>query len=293
MDRTIWKIVFQSIRRAARRLPSPRRRPQFPDSLIVAMFLWSVWQHRPLCWACDRSHYGALFRPRKLPSISQFTRRVKTWRCQQILQHVHNDLAKPHLPTSVSYLDGKSMLVGPVSRDKTARRGWVSGGTAKGYKLHAWVTEDRRIPLWSVTPLNIGEAPVAMELCRKMPMLSDNALVLADSAYDAKYLYNLITQHNGRLLARLKGAAEHPSTLRQMGPVRREALAAWSTLPRISRWLMKSRVAVENVFSRICSLSQLPSWVRSQPRVTRWVGGKLILYHARLKAQQDIRPTHN
>src|SRR5712671_7285561 len=112
MDRTIWKILLQSVYRASRRLPKPTRRPQFADSLIVAMFLWSVWQHRPLSWACQRGHYGPLFRPRKLPSISQFTRRIKTPRCQQILQYVHDQLARPHQPTSVSYLDGKSMLVG-------------------------------------------------------------------------------------------------------------------------------------------------------------------------------------
>src|SRR4029078_7979289 len=115
----------------------------FSDALIVAMYLWSVWHDRCLSWACDKRHYGKFFRPRKLPSVSQFTRRVKTPRCQRILQAVHQELAGHVRPTRISYLDGKPLTVGPASKDSQALRGHVMGGFAKGYKLHAWVTSDR------------------------------------------------------------------------------------------------------------------------------------------------------
>ena len=289
MDRTIWKIVLQSIGRASRRLPRPTRRPQFPDSLIVAMFLWSVWQHRPLSWACHRCHYGSLFRPRKLPSISQFTRRIKTRRCQQILQHMHDQLAAAHHPTSLSYLDGKSMLVSPVSNDRQAKWGKVSGAFAKGYKLHAWVMEDGRIPLWGVSSLNTGEAVVARALCQRMPRLADDALVLGDTAYDSRHLHNLIAARNGRLLTSLKGAARHQSSLWTMGPVRRETLAMWRARPGLVKLLLRNRIAVENVFSQICELSRPPGWVRGITRVTRWAGGILLLYHARLRARWAMK----
>jgi len=288
MDRTIWKIVLQSIHRASRQLPKPTRRPQFSDSLIVAMFLWSLWQHRPLCWACQRCHYGALFRPRKLPSISQFTRRIKTARCIRILQLMHDQLARPDDPTSLSYLDGKSMLVSPVSNDRQARWGKVSGCFAKGYKLHGWVTEDGRIPLWGVTPLNVGEAVVARELCQHLPRLADNALVLGDTAYDSRHLHNQIVRSNGRLLTCLKGAARHQSSLWTMGPARRETLAVWRAQPGLAKLVLRRRIAVENVFSRICELSRPPAWVRGLYRVSRWAGGILILYHARLKAAKAL-----
>ena len=287
MDRTIWKIVLQAIHHAHRRLPKANRRPEYPDWLIVAMFLWSVWQQRPLSWACQRGHYGDLFRPRKIPSVSQFTRRIKTSRCQQILQQVHDELAKAQVSSSISYLDGKAMLVSPVSKDKDARRGKVSGGFAKGYKLHVWATEDGRIPLWSVTPLNTGECPVAQQLCLRMPMLADDSLVMADGNYDSRHVYKSIASRNGRLLAPPKGMAEHPVTLRQMGAVRREALQVWRDSEPLAKLLLRSRIAVENIFSRICELSRLPAWVRGLPRVTRWVGGVLILYHARLQARQS------
>ncbi|HEV8604059.1 MAG TPA: transposase [Tepidisphaeraceae bacterium] len=197
---------------------------------------------------------------------------------------MHAELAQPHLASSISYLDGKPMLVSPVSKDRNARRGRVSGGFAKGYKLHAWATEDGRIPLWSVTPLNTGECPVAEQLCVRMPMLTDDALVLADTNYDSKDLHNLIASRNGRLLTPLKGMGQHPKTLRQMGPVRREALAVWRESESLAKLLLRRRIAVENIFSRICELSRLPAWARGRQRVTRWVGGILILYHARLQA---------
>lgn len=286
MDRTIWKIILQSIHHAHRQLPRPRRRPRYPDWLIVAMFLWSVWHQRPLSWACQRDHYGNLFRPRKIPSISQFTRRIKSVRCQQILQQVHEELARTQVGSSISYLDGKAMLVSPVSKDKDARRGKVSGGFAKGYKLHVWATEDNRIPLWGVTPLNTGECPVAEQLCLRMPMLADDSLVMADGNYDSKDLHKMIFRQNGRLLAPPKGMAEHAVTLRQMGAVRREALAVWRRSEPLARALLRRRIAVENIFSRICQLSRLPAWVRGLGRVTRWVGGVLIIYNARLRAQK-------
>jgi hypothetical protein len=57
------------------------------------MLLWLTWHDRCLSWACDPTHYGALFRPRQLPSISRFSRRVKGERIQRVLQHIHDDLA--------------------------------------------------------------------------------------------------------------------------------------------------------------------------------------------------------
>src|SRR2546423_14131171 len=97
MDRDVWMLVTQAIGRATRRAKSSVLHPRFADSLIVAMYFWTVWHDRPLCWASDRSHYGSLFRPRKLPSVSQFTRRVKTDSVRIALQAEHEDLAPAHL----------------------------------------------------------------------------------------------------------------------------------------------------------------------------------------------------
>jgi len=283
-DRVIWKIVLNGIRRAARTLPPPPRRFRFGDALIVAMYFWCVFWNKPLYWAADRSHYGALFRPRKLPSNSQFSRRIRSDRCQEILQRVHEELSQIHLASALSYFDGKPLLLSPVSKDKDAKRGKVSGGWAKGYKLHAWGTQEGRIPLWSVTPLNAGECPIAQEMCRYIPPLGDDSLTLADINFDSKHIANALAARNGRLLCGLKGSATHPVTLRQMGAVRRELLETWKDHPSLIRLVHRQRIGVENLFSRL-DITHPPTWVRGLERVRRWAGAKIILHHAKLKAK--------
>jgi hypothetical protein len=245
-----------------------------------------------MSFACDRGNYGTLFRPRKLPSISQFTRRIKTPRCQRLLQALQNDLSAIATPTTVSYLDGKPLVVGVASKDPQARRGHVMGGFAKGYKLHAWVTSDRRIPVWSVESLNRGEQPVACALAAYMPKLPSHALVMADQNYDGHDLYTVLAAKDGMLLVKPRGDAQHPVTRRQMGPVRREALAAWRQMPALAHYVHKQRIHVEGCFSNLGSfgggLGPLPAWVRTLDRVRRWVGAKINIYHARCLAKKAL-----
>src|SRR5215213_1185175 len=162
MDREQWGIVLDAVKRAAGRVAEAqpaRRRPKFADWLVVAMYLWAVAHDRCQSWACDRAHYnGRVFRPRgPLPSVSQFNRRVAGGRVRLVLQEVHRELAGGLAATALSYLDGKPLAVGVASKDPDAKRGHVMGGFAKGYKLHAWMSEDRRVPLWCVAPLNVHE----------------------------------------------------------------------------------------------------------------------------------------
>src|SRR5256714_14731967 len=85
MDRELWALVFDTVKRAAREVGwgGGRRAPRYPNWLVVAMYLWAVWHDRTLTWACDPGHYTALFRPpARLPPASQFTRRAKPARHQ-------------------------------------------------------------------------------------------------------------------------------------------------------------------------------------------------------------------
>jgi len=307
LDRDVWAAVMAAVKRAAKAVgrAGGGRKCVYADWLITAMYLWSAWHDRPLCWACDRGHYNTLFRPRKLPSVSQFTRRVKTDAVREILGRVHDDLAAVALATPVSYIDGKPLTVGPVSKDPDAARGHVSGGFAKGYKLHAWASEDGRIPLWALTPLNLAEQTVAAELlCPNLPThaLPAQAVIAADSNYDSAPLHKALararadTPADARLLTplrnqgRVKDGKHHPVTLRQMGPGRRELVELWAARPDLARLILKDRTAIERVFSALtCAaggLGPLPAWVRTLARVRRWVGAKIILYHARLRARK-------
>jgi hypothetical protein len=290
MDRDVWQTILAAIKRAARQVEPSVRSPMFADWLIVAMYFWTCWHDRPQGWACEREHYGRLFRPRKLPSISQFNRRLKTHSVTLIQQRVHDELAQRGLPASVSFVDGKPLPVSAVSRDPDARRGHVTGGIAKGYKLHAIVTEDRRIVVWSVTALNVHETHVAQVLCEHLPPQLELALMLGDGNYDAADLHKTVEQTQSRLLVPLRGMAEHPVTLRQMGAARREHIELTQAQPELVKYVLNWRTQIERTFSTLsCTgggLGPLPAWVRRLERVRRWVGCKIVVYHARLQCQK-------
>jgi hypothetical protein len=305
MDRVLWVELLVAVKRAARQIGwnGGRRRPRYSNWLIVAMYLWSVWHDRPLCWACDRAHYNALFRPRRLPSVSQFTRRIKSDDCQRILQRVHDRFAQRGLMTDEGYLDGKPLLVSPVSKDRQAKRGKVSGGYAKGYKLHAFVNERRRIVVWSVSGLSADEKTVALHLLAHLPPMTPDALILKDSNYDSAPLHKVATAllPHAKLVGPLKGqqrvvgdAGHHPVTLRQMGAARRELVAAWAHCPDLVRLALRSRDTIDRTFGVLCCTAgglgtALPPWVRTLDRVRRWVGAKIILYNARLAVQDRLQ----
>jgi hypothetical protein len=279
MDSQLWRTVYRAIVASNRRLPRSARRPKYSDTLIVAMYLWSVWHDRPLSWAGDRSHYNSLFRPRALPSNSQFCKRLKSERVQRILQDVHNKLARVDAPAGISMVDGRVLRVGSHSKDPDARKGRVAGGFGRGYRLHAWCTKDQRIPLWSVVPLNIDERAVAMEFANR-PL--QTSLVLADANYDSGPLYDQMAAHDIRLLTpmRFKNAgAGH----RHQSPARLAAAWSWKG---IAGYVYSDRNVIERQFGHQAwtagGLGPLPGWVRRLSRVRMWVGAKLIIQHAKI-----------
>jgi Transposase DDE domain len=303
LDRDLWRIVYQSIRHAAGVIHSPGRRPVYSPRLIVAMYCWAVFHDQCLSWACNRRHYHSLFRPRQLPSVSQFTRRIKSEIAQSILQRVHTDLARRGVPLPLSYLDGKPLLVSNVSKDPDAGKGHICRAFGRGYKLHAYINENRRIRLWCVTPLNMHEATVAQQMLAFAAPPSDPrcTLTLADRGYDSAPLYKLHAENGNALLTPLRGEGcvgpngRSAGTMRMMGPQRREVLKLWEQHPDLARYVMKKRFNAEGVFSVLAvslKLHALPGFVRRLDRVRRWVGAKIILYHARLLAQeQDAKTT--
>jgi hypothetical protein len=304
MDYELWTSVLIAIRHAARRVGwhGGRRKPLYANGLIVAMYVWSVWHDRPLSWACRRGSYGSLFRPRRLPSISQFTRRIKSDDCQRILQLVHDQFAQCGVMTNAVYIDGKALVVSPVSKDRDAKRGRISGAFARGYKLHAAVNADRRIVVWSVMGLNEDEKTLARhvllpQLPPQLPPLSGDALVMADSHYDSAPLHEEVSEPLGVWLVhplrnqhRAVGVFREQK-LRQMPWSRRELVRLWEEHPELMRFIYKARQEIERVFGVLtCTaggLANLPAWVRGLARVRRWVGVKIILYNARREVREN------
>jgi hypothetical protein len=60
--------------------------------------------------ACERSTYGNWFRPRKLPSVSQFCRRVRQEVFQELLLAVHWELVGAGHDSPLKMIDGKPLL---------------------------------------------------------------------------------------------------------------------------------------------------------------------------------------
>ena len=176
----------------------------------------------------------------------------------------------------------------------------------KGYKLHAYINEQRRVMVWCVTPLNIDEKLIATELLNHIPLsysqtdspvsvALQSPLTLGDRGYDSANLQLEFARHGRHLLTPLRGVkfvgpnGRSKGTLSDMGPRRREVVAAWDACPDLAGYIMRSRNNAEGTFSVLslaCGLDRLPGFVRRLPRVRRWIGCKIILYHARLLAQE-------
>lgn len=283
MDKKVWSIITKVIVSVNRSIDRNGRRPRYSDVLIVRMYLWAAWHDRPMCWACHRRHYNSLFRPRVLPSVSQFSRRLRTERIEKMIQAVNERLSQIHTFPMLSFFDGKALAVSKHSRDKDAKKGYADGSFRKGYKLHAWATQDGRIPRFRVLPMNCGEPSTARELTDLIP---HGSLVLADANYDSGKLYQAVDDHNSQLLTPLKGMAQSVDQLRRMSEARKRAMKMWQCFAKQCKELLKLRYEIERIFSAITcfggGLNPLPAWVRRLPRVERWVSAKLIFYHARL-----------
>jgi len=283
MDREVWRALTAAVRSADRRVGRTGRRPRYSDQLIVRMYLWCVWHDRPLCWACDREHYHSMFRPLRLPSVSQFCRRMKTARVQALLEALQAYLTRSETPAQLSFLDGKPLSVSFCSHDPDARVGYATTGFARGYKLHALASSDGRILRHALRPMNEGEAKVA----RGFAGDDVGGWVLADANYDTKNLYQAFGAYGVQLLTPLKRIAVHPGPLRRMGPHRRFAIWLYQQSSTGYRALLDRRDEMERIFSRVTcfggGLAPLPAWVRRLDRVTRWVTAKIAIYHARLR----------
>jgi hypothetical protein len=220
-----------------------------------------------------------------LPSVSQFCRRIQSPRCQQILQFLHDRLAGRDHITPLSFVDGRALLVARHTKDPDATMGWGRGRFERGYKLHAWATQDWRIPLWSVTPLNVDERTVARRLLQQQPC---DGLVLADALYDSGPLYEAFAARGAQWLtpmAKKNAGRGH----RKPYPARVAAVNAWKG---IAGYVHQERNTIERIFGAQSTLGgglgPLPGWVRRLDRVRRWVGAKLILYHTRLTLRRAV-----
>ena len=248
---------------------------------------------RPLSWACRRESYTTRFRPRRLPSVSRFSRRLRTRRFARLRALLHEELIAQGAGAALSFLDGKALPIGDWSVDRDARDGAVrTGRFRRGYKIHGRVNSAGFIEEYSVRSLNEGEPKVARTLLRRLPV---GGAVVADANYDSGLLYGAIERRGAWFFTPIKGEAKAPATFRKMPESRRQAIALWKETPSLAQRAMEARSTIERVFAHLCGfgggLGPLPAWVRRLSRVRLWVEAKIAIYHARLLARRALQST--
>lgn len=288
MDRDIWNQLAKSVKACVRKLPRPRRRFDYSDGLIVQMWLWAVFHDRPLSWASQRTSYSSLFRPRRLPSNSQFNKRVNTFRFGRLRILLHRELTRKGRDDLISKLDGMPMPVREHSTDRQARSGPAGRKIRRGYKLHSRAGCSGFFPEYSVLPMNEAEPSTARKLLKSLPA---GSLVLADANYDSFRLYREIDRRGGQLLTYLRGPlARSEPLIKKITPARRWAVRQWQSHRERCERILHHRDDIERRFAHLTScgggLITLPPWVRGRRRVRLWVDAKLAIYHARLLARR-------
>ena len=290
MDREIWRCLIVATRGIGRSLAKPKRRFEYSDRLVLRMYLWAVWKDRPMYWACNRANYSSLFRPRKMPSVSQFARRLASPRFKQLLKVLHRRLTKcEHESMVLAFLDGKTLAVNESSKDPDAKTGHGNGVFSRGYKLHVLADSSGKICAHRVRPLNEAEQPIAKRLAVSV---QPGTCVLADGNYDSGPLYERIRKRGAQLLTPISQKPQSARTVAAMPLGRRMAMEAWELDPGGCDEIYRQRGGVERVFAHLTSfaggLGPLPSWVRRLKRVERWVTAKIAIYHARLNAKHAL-----
>jgi hypothetical protein len=278
-----WNEVYRLVGEVARELPRGSRR--FADRVIVLVFLWAAFHHRPISWACRRAHWTPWMQrllPR-VPSPTTMSRRLRRGSVRALLDRVLERAQGPLGEPLVHVIDGTGLEVRGHSKDRQADIGYCVGRRGKGYKLHVLLTLSGAVAAWRLTPMSTSEKVMALRMLRGMPQL---AYVVADGNYDSNLLHATVAQRGGQLVAPLRVSKVRRRQGRDTAGRARCAAMLEGPSP-FGRDLLKSRNAIERFFGNADSHSEamgdLPAWVRTHRRVRLWVHAKLIINAVRIR----------
>ena len=135
----------------------------------------------------------------------------------------------------------------------------------------------------------IHEALSEIESFTELSFIDGRAsgIILADGAYDSGTLYDQVDDDGGQLITPLPANAGKGH--RRQSAARLRAIDLWHPL---GGYVYRKRVGIERTFAHQPAfgggLAPLPPWVRTLPRVRRWIGTKLIIYHARMHVRKAV-----
>jgi hypothetical protein len=216
------------------------------------------------------------------------SRRLRSVRMTALSQRLVRWLTRPRHASLCKYIDAKPLPVGHASKDTDAR----VGRTIRGYRLYVITDQNHRLYAWRVLSNSVSEVRVAEQLIRE---LSGAGYLLGDGLYDVHRLYDLAAQQHHQLVA----PRSRPNTGFGHRPRSAARLRACEILERdayidngFGTGLMNARRQVERFFGNLTSfaggLGPLPAWVRTLPRVERWVRAKLIINAVRLQMKKRL-----
>lgn len=282
MERALNKLV--QIKAVLRGLRAQSRGPRqvYTNATIVLMFFWSVLNNQTRQWACSVDNWPLKMPPGGLPSPSQFSRRFREPSVQQLLDQVEREVAAIDPPppgVCVATVDARPLIIGNHSHDKHAGYGRAAGGKAKGYKLHRIIDAQSRGLAWRLGPMNVDERVMARRMIRG---LSVTGYLLGDGNFDSNKLFGVAREHGLQMIVPRRYGPDKGLAVGRHDPARlRSRDYLENTISPFGRELFGSRGGIERHFGTQAStpelLTHLPAWVRTRPRVYRWVQAKLVL----------------
>lgn len=278
MDDELFELVY---RIACQLWPRREKRVQYSGRQIVLMYYWSVIRGKPRAWVCDPRNLPARLLDMPIPSRSQFCRRLNTIDLQTMLDAIEQQLNQVSNTALIGcwFIDAKPLTISPYSKDKAARWGWAYDRKARGYKLFAMTDPTGRVVAWHVGGMNESEPAVAQKLIKAMDR---PGYLMGDSIYDSNLLHESTAAMEVQLIAPRK-QPERPISKRARHPQRLHAIAMLETFCNgFGRTMYNLRTHIERQFAVMASsrvgLDHLPGFIRTPPRVHRWIQAKLVLY---------------
>ena len=202
MERELWKLLYV----LAEEVDKSWGNWLYTASDVLAIYFWAVVHDRPTSWATDPAQWPDDLRPRRMPTQSTVSRRLRKPETVALMTEMEEFLLVlvGVAGCLIHSIDGKPLTVSNVSKDADASFGRGAGGLQKGYKLHA-VWGRSPIPIaWALTPMNVSEKKMARSL---IPTLPGGGYLLADGNYDANDLYDLALKQGYQLVAKRGRAA--------------------------------------------------------------------------------------
>lgn len=275
-----------------------RKREQFTDAWVIMVYLWSVINDRPVCWACHDANWPAkLLDGNTLPSDSTVSARLRTVGVLQLIERLLAAITDAMPVPLVKTIDSKPMLVGAYSKDRDAKRGRLATRQfARGYRLHA-VCHGRAVRSWLIASLNENDAAVGPKLLGKLE--GGGGYAVGDNAYDTNDCHGSATPTGHQLVAPARSANRHVRDAKHNRPERLRALDLLaSPLERCGRpnafgvALYNAREPAESCFGELSmrGLNYLPAWVRGPRRVALFTAAKLALHAGRCAERAGLKP---